>query len=185
MAEPDRDARPAKRRRRSHAAASAGRIVRNLSILVALTVLYYAVPMDGGLGSTAEILLTTILLIAGVVVITVLAALQLRELREQGEDASVKVQSLLALAYVAIVLFAGAYYSLASATTDQFVGLETKTDALYFTVTTLATLGYGDVYAAGQGARAVVVFQVVFNLVVIGGLISTVGNVVRHRPRRR
>jgi len=39
-------------------------------------------------------------------------------------------------------------------THGQMSGLETKTDAIYFTVTIVATVGFGDITATGQAARA-------------------------------
>lgn len=46
----------------------------------------------------------------------------------------------------------------------EFVGLSTKIDAVYFTATTLATVGYGDIHAAGQAARLAVTAQMVLDL---------------------
>ena len=46
----------------------------------------------------------------------------------------------------------------------QFEGLDTRIDALYFTVTTLSTVGYGDVHATGQSARLLVTVQILFDL---------------------
>jgi hypothetical protein len=50
---------------------------------------------------------------------------------------------------------------------SEFVGLETKTDALYFALTTLATVGFGDVHAEGQVARLLLIAQIIFNIVVL------------------
>jgi pectin methylesterase-like acyl-CoA thioesterase len=46
----------------------------------------------------------------------------------------------------------------------EFVGLSTKVDAVYFTATTLATVGFGDIHAAGQAARVAVTMQMVLDL---------------------
>ena len=46
----------------------------------------------------------------------------------------------------------------------QFVGLATKVDAVYFTSTTLATVGFGDIHAEGQVARIAVTLQMVLDL---------------------
>ncbi len=46
----------------------------------------------------------------------------------------------------------------------QFVGLSTKIDAVYFTSTTLATVGFGDIHAEGQAARLAVTAQMVLDL---------------------
>lgn len=74
---------------------------------------------------------------------------------------------LLMLAVGGLVFFALADVALARAATGEFSGLETKTDGLYFALTTLATVGFGDVHADGQVARGLLIVQMVFNLVVL------------------
>ncbi len=54
---------------------------------------------------------------------------------------------------------------------DQFLGLSNRVDAVYFTVTTLSTVGFGDIVALGQTARIAVTIQILFDLtfVVVAG----------------
>ena len=65
---------------------------------------------------------------------------------------------------VTVLVFSAAYLALARQP-GGFDGLRTRLDALYFTLVTLATVGYGDVSPKGQGARLVAILQIVFNLV--------------------
>ena len=44
----------------------------------------------------------------------------------------------------------------------------TRTDALYFTVTVFATVGFGDIVATTEGARVLVMGQMVAGIVIIG-----------------
>jgi voltage-gated potassium channel len=44
----------------------------------------------------------------------------------------------------------------------------TRTDSLYFTVTVFATVGFGDITATSQGARMVVIAQMILDLLVLG-----------------
>jgi voltage-gated potassium channel len=67
----------------------------------------------------------------------------------------------------------------------QFVDLHTKTDALYFNISTIATVGFGDVHAAGQLARAAVTVQIVFNLVFLGAAVTMISGFVRQRAQSR
>ena len=71
-----------------------------------------------------------------------------------------------------VALFALTYYIIQTTDPTQFESLETRTDALYYTVVTLGTVGYGDVHAVGQLARVISMIQVAFDLVVIGALIA-------------
>ncbi|WP_421117895.1 potassium channel family protein [Aquihabitans daechungensis] len=88
------------------------------------------------------------------------------------------------LVSLVIVGFAGSYYSMA-VHGDQFPGIHTRLDSLYFTVVTLGTVGYGDITPTGQGARALVTFQIVVNLSLIATLIRLLGRVAADTRQAR
>ena len=71
-----------------------------------------------------------------------------------------------------VVVFAYMYLSLETRSPGQLPGLETHLDSLYFTVTMLTTVGYGDIAPTGQAARAMATSQMVFNVVFIGYLVQ-------------
>lgn len=79
---------------------------------------------------------------------------------------------------LAVATLALAFHA-AAATPGQFIGLETRTDALYFTIITLATIGYGDIYPVGQGARVLVIVAVAFQVVFVTALVSTIARRLR------
>jgi hypothetical protein len=96
--------------------------------------------------------------------LVLLAGMLIRQVRSEltgrpGHPALVIVQLIAA----SVVIFATTYLALSR--DGQFHGLNTKIDALYFTVITLSTVGYGDVAPAGQEARVVVMLQIVYSLV--------------------
>ncbi|GAA2744911.1 MULTISPECIES: potassium channel family protein [Kitasatospora] len=64
----------------------------------------------------------------------------------------------------ALVLFATCYLGMAR-NPNEFPGLTTKVDSLYFTVITMSTVGYGDIHPVGQAARVVVMLQILYTLV--------------------
>ena len=63
----------------------------------------------------------------------------------------------------------------------QFVGLVTKIDAMYFTITTMSTVGFGDIHASGQAARAAVSIQIVFDLSLLAMSVRLLVRSVRQR----
>ncbi|WP_407564671.1 potassium channel family protein [Streptomyces sp. 184] len=63
-----------------------------------------------------------------------------------------------------ILVFAAAYNAIARESAE-FHGLRTRVDALYFTVATVATVGYGDITARGQTARILVMGQITYSFV--------------------
>ena len=96
-----------------------------------------------------------------------------------GSNPRVGVHSLITLLYPVVALFALAYYLIARNDPAQFDGLVTRTDALYFTIVTLGTIGYGDVHAVGQFARVITMIQIAFDLVVIGAFVAVASSRVQ------
>ncbi len=118
-------------------------------------------------------------------VLTVLAVGLLREVRRQmlglpGRPAPMIVLLLCA----ALVTFATAYLAM-SKQPGELVGLNTKIDALYFTVITMATVGYGDIHPAGQAARVVVMLQLLYTVVFLTTGVTALTRQVRTRAIRR
>lgn len=68
------------------------------------------------------------------------------------------------LMIASILVFAAAYSQIAQES-GEFSGLRTRVDALYFTVATVATVGYGDITAQGQTARGLVIGQITYSFV--------------------
>jgi voltage-gated potassium channel len=87
--------------------------------------------------------------------------------RRAVSSGSARVRGLLMAVYVSVLFFATGFYLLQRADPDQFTGLTTRLDAFYFTLSVLSTVGFGDVHADGQAARAMVCAQIAFNLLVI------------------
>lgn len=146
----------------------------------ALLVAYYALPVGVGGGRLwAGLVLTVACLVALAAAIVVQARRELRGAR------GARIGTLTIMLFLVVVLFALAYYLLEGARPGQLADLSTRTDALYFTLSTVATIGYGDVHAAGQAARMVVSVQIVFDLVLVGALVRTIAMRVRRRNDTR
>jgi hypothetical protein len=80
-----------------------------------------------------------------------------------------------------VISFSTAYYVLATGYDHEIQGLETKLDAIYYTITILATVGFGDITADGQWARGVVVCQMIINLVVLAVALRVVSWALKER----
>lgn len=146
---------------------------------VALLVAYYALPVDAGGNRLAiGLLLTTAGLFALGWAIVVQVRRELRGVRDS------RLGTLTMMLCLVIVLFALAYFILERARPGQVADLSTRTDALYFTLSTLATVGFGDVHATGQVARALVSVQIVFNLVFVAALVQAITSQMRARRKQ-
>ena len=82
-------------------------------------------------------------------------------------ETSVRLEALVAVLYAFVVFTSLVYLALAS-DQGQFTGLNNRVDALYFTMSTIATVGFGDVHATGEVARAVVTVQIFLDLIIVG-----------------
>ncbi|GAA1390371.1 hypothetical protein GCM10009613_30840 [Pseudonocardia kongjuensis] len=67
-----------------------------------------------------------------------------------------------------LVIYAGAYCIVTHALPESFSEPLTRTDALYFTVTVFATVGFGDITPVTELARVLVMTQMLLGLFVIG-----------------
>ena len=143
-------------------------VPRVLITLVAIVVVYYSLPLDM---TASSLWLGLLLTLIGIVALgwTIVTQVKLQVSDRPGTEPA----SLAVVVMLAIGVFALGYYGLQQAAPDEFVGLETRTDALYFTMTTLSTVGYGDVHAQGQIARVLVTIQQVFDVVFIAALLAT------------
>ncbi|WP_457033563.1 potassium channel family protein [Kitasatospora sp. P5_F3] len=148
---------------------------------VALAVGYFTIPM-GHFGPEHPVLSWT----AFGVALAVLALLLLWQVGwvlsplERGHPAVV----ILVLVYLSLILFSMTYLAM-SRQAGEFNGLGTRVDALYFTLVTVSTVGYGDITATGQSARVVVMVQIVFNLLILTAAASAFSQQMRGRMAAR
>ncbi len=135
--------------------------------LVGLLIAYFAFPLE--FDNVAVALVGLILTLAGLALLGVMLAREAKHL-QRGESQRSTTALAIAVA-VMVVAFSMAFYLLQRLGENQMVGLDTRTDALYFTLSTMATVGYGDVHATGQLARLFVCGLIVFNVVVLAALV--------------
>lgn len=147
-------------------------LFRTTSMVVLLTTAYYVWPSKNpteDVGAAAG-LVGALVAVALVVMVVRSELVALRRGRRPLTDA----EALLSALYLLVILFAVVHGRLATVD-GQFSGLETKTDALYFTVTVISTVGFGDIHAVGTAARAVVTAQMLFSLMYIGSAVRVLG----------
>lgn len=135
--------------------------------IVGLLVAYYAFPVDWGTSGTAVVSL--VLTAAGLALVGTMMVKELNHLRHGEETRGPRALSLLLV--LLVMSFALAFFLLNQVEPDQIADLNTRTDALYFTLSTMATVGYGDIHAQGQLARGLVAGLIVFNVVVVASLV--------------
>jgi len=91
------------------------------------------------------------------------------------------VEALAVTVTVVVVAFAACYLNLSRHDPGAFSEELARTSALYFTMTTLATIGYGDIHPVSHQARIAVMVQIVANVVVLGAAVRLILAMARHR----
>lgn len=141
---------------------------------------YFVLPMTGSLG-----LSTMFLLVGGLAAIAALIAWQIRGILRSPHPAVRAVGALAVSVPLFLVLFSTIYYLMERAAPGSWSEPLTRLDALYFTVTVFATVGFGDIAAVAQGARAATTVQMVVGLVLVGLIARVVVGAVQENRRRR
>jgi voltage-gated potassium channel len=146
--------------------------------VVGLALVFYTVPL-GPLDSLGRTALSVGLTLLGVIFLGWAITTQLR--RQVAADPDAGLQGLVMLLELVAVVFALGFYLLEVTTPGQVDGLQTRTDALYFTLSTITTIGFGDVHAVGQLARVMVIVQMVFDVVFVAAVVAVLSGRLRAR----
>jgi voltage-gated potassium channel len=138
-------------------------LLRALASTAGLVALYYLIPLD-----PASIGVTIGQLAVGLSALIGLVVWQVRSIVKATYPALRAVGALATSVPLFLLLFAGTYFVMGGISDANFSEPLTRTDALYFTVTVFATVGFGDIVATTQGARVVVMGQMISGIVIIG-----------------
>jgi len=150
--------------------------VGTIALVAAATVIYYVLPVPGPMRESSW----AMMFFLGAAVLGALILTAILRLLRAGENA--RIRGLILLLTLTVLFFSWSDKSVA-ALHGQFAGLATRTDSLYFNISTLATVGFGDVHPVGQLAKAAVTVQIVFNLVFLGAAVSLITGYFRTRAR--
>jgi voltage-gated potassium channel len=146
--------------------------------LVGLLVAYYAFPVEWTGDAPVIVMLSILGTVGGVALVGTMMARELGSVRRGDPGRGLRGLSMLLILLVMTASLT--FFLLNKVSPEQVIGLQTRTDALYFTLSTMTTVGFGDVHADGQVARAMVCALLVFNVVVVASLIRL--NTMRREP---
>ena len=155
-------------------------LLRAAAVTAFLVAVYYLAPL-----SRLSDVPLAVSLVVGLLALTAVASWQLRAVVRARHPGIRAIQALATTAPLFLLLFATSYFLMAQTDATSFsVHPLTRTDTLYFTVTVFATVGFGDISAASQAARLLVIVQMILDLLVLGlGIRVFLGAVQRGRER--
>jgi voltage-gated potassium channel len=154
-------------------------LLRATSAAVFLVLAYYLLPLDAGSGVALAWLVGGLVAVAAVLWWQVRAIMAARYPRLQAIGALALGVPLL------MVVFAATYLLLAQEDRASFTQPLDHTGALYFTVTVLSTVGFGDIAPVTTAARVATMVQMLLNIVVFGLAAKVIFGAVDVGLRRR
>jgi voltage-gated potassium channel len=167
---------PAERRRRI-----ARGLLRALAATAALVALYYLLPLDHLDSAPLGVSLAITLL-----VFVAVAIWQISAITRAAYPGIRAIEALAITAPLFLLLYAATYFLMAQANPANFsTDSLTRSDALYFTVTIFATVGFGDISATSQTARLLVTVQMILDLLILGAGIRVFIGAVQVGRRRQ
>lgn len=154
------------------------RVTLSFSLLV---VAYFVLPLDWLADVPAIVTLPLAL-----VVFALLLLYQVRAIIAAPYPGMQALEALGVLAPLFLLIFSATYYVMGQKDPSSLSEDLSRLDALYFTLTTFATVGFGDVTAVTPQSRVVVSIQMFLDLIVLGAGIKVIlGAVRRGRERER
>lgn len=128
-----------------------------------LTLLYYRLPLGAEWGGQ-----TLAGFLIGLVVLVALIVWQARAIATARYPRMRAVEGLATTVGFFVYLFASAYFLAAQSQPATFSEDLTRTDALYLAVTIFTSVGFGDIVARSEGARVMVMVQMLGSLAFLG-----------------
>src|SRR5689334_3359546 len=130
---------------------------------IALLALYYRVPLD----RPADLGLL-IWLIVGLVIIGAVIGWQARAIAMSDMPRLRAVETAVAGLAALLILYASVYVVMSHNNPHSFTEVLGRTDALYFTLTVFATVGFGDITPVTETARIITMTQMLVGILAVG-----------------
>ncbi|MEU3345995.1 potassium channel family protein [Streptomyces sp. NPDC006700] len=138
-------------------------LARAVLVTTGLVTAYYLLPLDARATG-----MTAVLLGLGLVGVALFFGWEVWAIVRSPYPRLKAVEALTITLPLFLLLFAGAYYLLDRSDPRSFTEPLTRTDALYFAMTTFTTVGYGDITARSQTGRVLTMLQMTGGLLLVG-----------------
>lgn len=146
-------------------------ILRILLAMVALLVAYFVFPLDDRDNLTAGLLAV----LGSLTIFGFVFWRQLRRIRHAQYPILRAVEAIVLVAMLFIVLMAAVAAAFSAADSSNYSESLSRLDAMYYTITTLATVGFGDITPTAPETRAFTMIQILLGVILLGaGLRSLV-----------
>ena len=152
----------------------AGAILRPLLVIGATLAVYAIVPIRDSTAAAVAIFALLSLVVVGIVFMH-----RLGQIPRSRYPVVSAVESLILVFGMFLSLFAFTYVSMSADSAAAFSEPLDKVAGVYFSVTVLATVGFGDIAPMSAEARVLVTVQMILDLVLIGVAVKLLANTAK------
>jgi voltage-gated potassium channel len=154
-------------------------MLRSTAAAALLVLAYYLLPLDATDGAAL------VWLVVGLVVVAVVLTWQVHAIATARYPRLRATEALAVGVPLLLVVFASTYVLLEASNPASFNESLDRTDALYFTVTVLVTVGFGDIVPVTTQARVATMVQMLLDLAAVGLAAKVIFGAVDVGLRRR
>ena len=153
-------------------------IVRICLVTLVSCALYVNAPLGTRPEAAVDMDVAGLLLVLGAVL-----AWEIRAVLKSTYPGIRATEAVVVIVLLLILIFASAYVVMEQLRPHSFTEPLTRTDSVYFTVTVLSTVGFGDISAVSEPARILVTVQMLVDLLLIGLVAKVLVGAVQRRRR--
>ena len=146
-------------------------MARVLGVVAATLLVYFLLPIEGSGAASAA----AVAACAGIAVILIVVARQITRVSRSRRPVLAALEALVLVFGLFLSFFALLYVSISESDPDAFTQDVNKVAGIYFTMTVLTTVGFGDISAVSDTARVMVTLQMVLGMVLIGTAFKALG----------
>lgn len=140
-------------------------------IVAGTLAVYFVVPIEAGGAARAEAVAACV----GIAILLAVFARQMSRVSHSPRPVAAAVEALVLVFGLFLCFFALLYVSLSASDPGAFTQAMNKVAGVYFTMTVLTTVGFGDISAVSDTARVMVTIQMVLGMILIGTAVKALG----------
>lgn len=152
------------------------------ALVLGATLLFYAlIPVESA-SSTVWIVAVSCL---GLVLVIGVFFHQFGRIENADRPGATAIESLVLVVGLFLTLFALIYVTISASNADAFTQSLDKVGGIYFSVTILTTVGYGDIAPVTDATRILVTIQMLLDIALIGAAVKLLGMKAKAVQQRR
>lgn len=144
---------------------------RVLGIVAGTLAVYFMIPIEGGGAARVAAVAACV----GIAIILAVFARQMSRVSRSPRPVPAAIEALVLVFGLFVCFFALLYVSMSASDPAAFTQAVNKVAGVYFTMTVLTTVGFGDISAVSDTARVMVSIQMVLGMILIGTAVKALG----------